>query len=165
MTASSAVMGWSDKTLPGRTTAPVTKTGKVDDSTETVISFEAICGAYSLINESCNSSGVKPEAWTSPTNCNEIFPSRRICWVVLRLGEPGKSIFTVSPSRRVIISECAGLAAAAAAGLSPVVAQPLNANNTARMSPQKDTAVRETKRTRLPLKFVFIGFFLLFFQK
>jgi len=56
-------------------------------------------------------------------------------------------------------------AAAAAAGLSPVVAQPLNANNTARMSPQKDTAVRETKRTRLPLKFVFIGFFLLFFQK
>ena len=40
MTASSAVIGWLDKILPGARTHPVTKTGNEDDSMATVTSLD-----------------------------------------------------------------------------------------------------------------------------
>src|ERR1035441_10075875 len=59
-----------------------------------------------------------------------ILPSRRMGWMVSRLAEPGKVIFSTSPSRRTIISEWAFSIAAFAAGEvfpSGMVSQPVNA--------------------------------------
>ncbi len=42
-----------------------------------------------------------PAACTSPTRGRLIFPSVRICWTLFKLGDPGKLIFRMSPSRKV----------------------------------------------------------------
>src|ERR1039458_2294483 len=71
-----------------------------------------------------------PAASTSPTRFMLILPSRRMGWMVSRLAEPGKVIFSTSPSRRTIISEWAFSIAAFAAGeVFPdgIVSQPVNA--------------------------------------
>src|ERR1017187_8950567 len=105
MIASKAVIGWSERIFPGRITAPVTKTGKEEETTVTVTSFETRCAEYSLRTSFSNSAGVIPTTDISPTGDKAILPSLLICWVVSRLRAPGMAIFTTSPSRKLSLGQ------------------------------------------------------------
>src|SRR6185295_7381926 len=105
MIASRTVNGRLEEILPGLITAPVTKTGKEEDSTVISTSGDVNWEAYSAVNAFFNSPGVNPAAFVSPISGSAILPSRLIVAVVLRLGAPGKEIFKTSPSRNTTASE------------------------------------------------------------
>jgi hypothetical protein len=85
------------------------------------------------------------------------------------LGELVKEIFTLSPSRKIMVSVCAGCAGSTAADVEAFsfgdVAQPLNANTAAKISPQKAIVRCGNNRLKLLLRFIFIGFFVVLPKK